>query len=209
MLFDGHGGSQCAQYLADHLPTLIVSALPTARGGEYTANWVTPGSSARVWTENGQGASFGGAVHLALGRVDRDFCESARRKKHHAGSTVLLALVGGCDGRFDQSALAPGDCDIGCGAGIDSVPRLFVANIGDSRCILGQVPHPPATSGSGRGWRATSTSRLKAVRLSVDHISGDEGERKRIVDAGGRVTAGRVSVDSCLMSSAAVSETCY
>ncbi|KAJ1629176.1 hypothetical protein T492DRAFT_1013022, partial [Pavlovales sp. CCMP2436] len=31
MLFDGHGGSQCAQYLADHLPTLIVSALPTVR----------------------------------------------------------------------------------------------------------------------------------------------------------------------------------
>ena len=52
--------------------------------------------------------------------------------------------------------------------------QLYVANAGDSRCVL-------CRNG-------------KAVDLSVDHKPEDEVERKRIENAGGRITKdGRVN----------------
>lgn len=52
--------------------------------------------------------------------------------------------------------------------------ELFVANAGDSRCVV---------SRSGR-----------AIEMSLDHKPEDEGEATRIVNAGGRVTLdGRVN----------------
>ena len=64
---------------------------------------------------------------------------------------------------------------IGCTANvlmIDSMRKIYVANAGDSRCVL------------GRGGRA--------VALSIDHKPEDEIELKRIEKAGSVVTEGRV-----------------
>jgi len=184
--------------------------------------------------------SFGRAMHSALRIVDGGFCEWARRDKLHDGSTVLLALVCGCDVRFDPSALATGEPDdrlpasqrgggvygggggggvanggggvasVGCGNGGggdgEAGPSLHVANLGDSRCVLGCLPQTSLPLGAGRQRssrspsRAASAPHLEAVRLSFDHRPDDAVERERIVRAGGRVCLGRVSVEGCRMS---------
>jgi serine/threonine protein phosphatase PrpC len=54
--------------------------------------------------------------------------------------------------------------------------HLLVANVGDSRCVLGQR--------DGNHW--------KAIPLSRDHKPSDEEERKRILRAGGFVEPTRV-----------------
>lgn len=55
--------------------------------------------------------------------------------------------------------------------------RLFVANVGDSRAVLGRCDTSRGTT-------------LKAVDLSSDHKPGRPDERQRIVAAGGKVDQG-------------------
>jgi serine/threonine protein phosphatase PrpC len=57
---------------------------------------------------------------------------------------------------------------------------LYVANVGDSRAVI-------VMSDSGGGG-----SGYKALRLSYDHRAEDEGEQRRIKDAGGFITKARV-----------------
>jgi len=57
--------------------------------------------------------------------------------------------------------------------------KLFVANAGDSRCVL-------AVERGGT---------LKARRLSRDHKPDDEDEKQRIEENGGTVSGGRVRND--------------
>lgn len=64
---------------------------------------------------------------------------------------------------------------IGCTANvivIDKMQKIYAANAGDSRCVLGRAG--------------------KAVPLSFDHKPEDETELKRIEKAGSVVTEGRV-----------------
>jgi serine/threonine protein phosphatase PrpC len=64
---------------------------------------------------------------------------------------------------------------IGCTANvilIDDYKKLYVANAGDSRCVLGRAG--------------------KAVALSFDHKPENEEERARIENAGSTITDGRV-----------------
>jgi serine/threonine protein phosphatase PrpC len=56
---------------------------------------------------------------------------------------------------------------------------LYVANVGDSRAILA-MSDPSSSSG------------YLARRLTYDHRAEDEGEQRRIKDAGGFITRGRV-----------------
>lgn len=93
------------------------------------------------------------------------------------------------------------DCEVMCGGeepGVDSGctavvallrgPELFVANAGDSRCVV------------SRGG--------KALDMSIDHKPEDKPESDRITKAGGRVTAdGRVN--GGLNLSRAIGDHCY
>jgi len=56
--------------------------------------------------------------------------------------------------------------------------QLWVANLGDSRCVLARQEHG---------------GRVKGEALSLDHKPWDEEERKRIELAGCRVTQGRIN----------------
>lgn len=58
-----------------------------------------------------------------------------------------------------------------------SGPQLHIANVGDSRCVLG---------------RRTSFERYQAVPLTVDHKPSDKAERDRIHRIGGFVEPTRV-----------------
>ena len=64
---------------------------------------------------------------------------------------------------------------IGCTANVilmDSYKKMYVANAGDSRCVL--------------------CRKGKAVPLSIDHKPESETEKKRIEKAGSTITDGRV-----------------
>ena len=64
---------------------------------------------------------------------------------------------------------------IGCTANvvlIDNYKKFYIANAGDSRCVL--------------------CRKGKAVALSIDHKPDNEGEKKRIEKAGSTISEGRV-----------------
>lgn len=87
-----------------------------------------------------------------------------------------------CAGSYDGPAA-------GCTAVVAVVlgQDLYVANAGDSRCVL---CHGNIT-----------------MKLTVDHKPTNPGEEKRIVDAGGFVTEGRVN--GCLNLSRAIGDMNY
>mmetsp|Transcript_24344 Transcript_24344/g.68361 ORF Transcript_24344/g.68361 Transcript_24344/m.68361 type:complete len:469 (-) Transcript_24344:69-1475(-) len=64
--------------------------------------------------------------------------------------------------------------------------RLFVANVGDSRAVLGRcdTAQEGGATGSRRG---TPTTALRAIELSSDQKPGRADERRRILDRGGVV----------------------
>eukprot|EP01041_Mallomonas_annulata_P010538 gene10538-21975_t len=61
---------------------------------------------------------------------------------------------------------------------------IYVANVGDSRAVLCHKAGPQCGEGNH--------NRYMALRMSYDHRAEDEGEQKRIKDAGGFIARGRV-----------------
>lgn len=62
---------------------------------------------------------------------------------------------------------------------------LFVANVGDSRAVL-------VSQHGSSGEECEGSPGFFATRLTYDHRAEDEGEQKRIKDAGGFIARGRV-----------------
>jgi serine/threonine protein phosphatase PrpC len=107
-----------------------------------------------------------GAVHRAFTsafkRVDLDFLDIARAKTYGDGTTVLCALLRG--------------------------RTLDIANVGDTRAVLGRKPDaPPRFVGSASARRTLRERDLDAVRLSVDHKPNLPDETERVQAAGGFV----------------------
>jgi serine/threonine protein phosphatase PrpC len=102
------------------------------------------------------------------------------KRKNPPNKAPLFKLLGDINGagaaaNGEQSMESLQLDSIGCTANvilIDKMQKIYAANAGDSRCVL------------GRGG--------KAFALSVDHKPEDEGELKRIEKAGSVVTEGRV-----------------
>lgn len=106
------------------------------------------------------------AVESALSRafdaVDDDFLKEARSEKLGDGTTVLCALLRGS--------------------------TLDIANVGDSRAVLGRRPESRAMEPDGLGnGRALRERDHEAVRLSVDHKPNLPEEEKRVQAHGGMV----------------------
>lgn len=76
---------------------------------------------------------------------------------------------------------------------------IVCANAGDSRAVFARRPETPASSPSSsqndRTDRNVVTAVGKAIPLSFDHKPDDEEEEKRVRNAGGYVTGGRVEGD--------------
>jgi serine/threonine protein phosphatase PrpC len=133
-VLDGHGGRDCADWVAHRLPELI--------------------------SERVRGASHSSAVKEAL------------RSAFVACDAELLRLCesnGWCDGCCAIGVLVDQQC---------TPARGYVCNLGDSRAYA-------------RVQEEGSDAR-PAVALSKDHFPVDPKERKRIEQAGGHVSNGRV-----------------
>lgn len=70
---------------------------------------------------------------------------------------------------------------------------IVCANAGDSRAVFARRPETPASSDSSDTGQTTTVG--KAIPLSFDHKPDDEEEEKRVRNAGGYVTGGRVEGD--------------
>lgn len=99
------------------------------------------------------------------------------KRKNPPNKSPLMKILGeglGKDGSETSNENLMLD-SIGCTANvvlIENYKKLYIANAGDSRCVL--------------------CRRGKAVPLSIDHKPENEVEKKRIEKAGSTITEGRV-----------------
>jgi len=129
-VFDGHGGSYCAEYAAAHMGKNLLSRLH-----DRTKN-VSDEVALRA-------ALLGG-----FKQTEHNFLQHARRVGDNSGSTACTMTVFGPDEHMRL--------------------RLFLANLGDSRAVLGKV--------NGQ-----------ALRLTEDHKPNLPHEKKRIEQEGGSI----------------------
>lgn len=131
-VFDGHGGSFAAQFVAHNLEQRITQ----------THEWQSEDLSPNNLCD---------ALKRAALDVDEEFRNQAavRSGEDRSGTTAVFGLV--------------------------TPTHIIIANIGDSRSVLG-------TNGN-------------TVPMSFDHKPTNPGEQKRIEEAGGSVTLSRVNGD--------------
>ena len=110
--------------------------------------------------------NYGKALELAFYKMD-DMLET------ESGKIELQKIK---NGDSENDNFRGGDSYAGCTANVALIAnnKLYVANAGDSRSVLGM-------------------SNESAFPMSEDHKPDNEGEKKRITQAGGFVTDGRVN----------------
>ena len=161
-MFDGHGGREVAAYTERHYTDILKD------------------------TEGYKGGDLQTALKQSFLKVDEELEKdkgkeelATMKRANPPNKAPLFKLLGeinsGAGANGEQSADSLMLDSIGCTANvllIENLKKLYIANAGDSRCVL------------GRGG--------KAVPLSFDHKPDDEVELKRIEKAGSVVTEGRV-----------------
>ena len=100
------------------------------------------------------------ALRRAFDGADKAFLKTAAAESLTDGSTALCALVRG--------------------------KTLDVANIGDTRAVLGRRPEPPAPRPDAPG-RSMRERDWEAIRVSVDHKPNLPSEQRRVEASGGFV----------------------
>eukprot|EP00300_Choanocystis_sp_HF-7_P019175 c20260_g1_i1.p1 GENE.c20260_g1_i1~~c20260_g1_i1.p1 ORF type:complete len:326 (-),score=61.98 c20260_g1_i1:999-1976(-) len=177
-LFDGHGGTRCAEYLAKNLHKNILAAVTTLRAGAVKSGKPLSDHDAIM-----QG------IRVGFQRTDTEFLKLAHIKDLDEGSTALVVILtersadaaGGDDEKKIRSN--SGTKDDGGGAPLadgasDSVENsnqnipdsgvvMYVVNLGDSRAVLCRNGKP--------------------VRMSEDHKPDRWDEKMRIERSGGFV----------------------
>eukprot|EP00727_Mastigamoeba_balamuthi_P008252 m51a1_g4049 putative protein phosphatase 2c family protein (364) ;mRNA; r:694800-696652 len=148
-VFDGHGGFEVAKYCATHLHEEFVRSPELATG------------------------DVEGALKRAYIETDRMMGSEEGVKELTRIHKVGTQGPNTSPDDFDTRYVHPEGvgCTAVCAAIVNNV--LYVANAGDSRCVL---------SRDGQ-----------AVEMSIDHKPSLEGECRRITEAGGFVVNGRVN----------------
>jgi len=172
-VYDGHGGHRAADYAANRLHINIKNELNDI-----------PKHDLHMKT-----ASITNALTSGFCKLDEEFLQSAKKHKWSDGTTAVAALVFGQKLRnrrrsFEQTECS---CEILKHSKRKTGVHLYVANTGDSRCIL------------VRGGRA--------LPLSEDQKPNRKDERSRIEAKGGRVVhAGAWRVEGVLAVSRAIGD---
>jgi len=141
-VFDGHGGTSCAEYVSNHLAKNILSRLR---------------DRAKNFSDE---AALKTALSGGFKQTEHNFIQHAKKTGNTSGTTVCSMTVFGPDENMRL--------------------RLFTANVGDSRAVLG-------TAGG------------RAVRLTEDHKPDLPSEKKRIEANGGSVVE-VAGIWRCLLS---------
>jgi serine/threonine protein phosphatase PrpC len=176
-VFDGHGGGEVARYTKKHFEELLLDV------EEYKQSDFKEGLR-KGFLKVDESLNSGGLEEVAKMKQDNPPSKSplmkilteVSKKKSAAGAA---AADGGESAAAVETAEDGDDLaldSIGCTANVVMVDytahKLYVANAGDSRCIMGRAGN--------------------VVPLSFDHKPECEVEIARIEAAGSRVTEGRV-----------------
>jgi len=145
-VFDGHAGSKAAAFAANRLHIDIKNELSPLR--------------CKSGFQKSDSSDISSAISTGFQNVDSKFLKTARERGWPDGTTAVAAVVLGrkaSDREGDKSSKPS----------TKSSAHLYVANTGDSRCIL--------------------IKNGQAVPLSEDHKPNREDERARIEASGGHV----------------------
>ena len=194
-VFDGHGGGEVATFAADAFGALLRKTEAYAAGDYGRALYETffavddairadPSGMRRRKRAHGASTAATNAAHLGSAAPPASDDDEEEEEEDGGGTAPRLSAPG-----FASGATA-------CVALLDRSRRaLYVANAGDSRCVLART---------GCGKRAAPLP----VALSADHKPEDPLERARVESAGGVVTReGRI--DGNLNLSRALGDLCY
>lgn len=174
-MFDGHGGGEVARYTKAHFEELLLDI------EEYKQSDFKEGLR-KGFLKVDDALNNGGLEEVAKMKRDNPPSKSplmrilteVSKKKSAAAAGDGEGAAAGDSAAADNEDLALDS--IGCTANVVmvdySAKKLYVANAGDSRCIMGR-------DGS-------------VVPLSFDHKPENEVEIARIEAAGSRITEGRV-----------------
>lgn len=190
-IYDGHAGAQCATMVAQHLHSIVADIIQSQPSVKD--------------------------IPLALSEAFQSMDEQLKTMDiKHSGSTAVVAIT--C---YMSSAGEIKPFHKSHGSVKDLYRKLFVANVGDSRAVLGTslaIPTSPSlengkneeTKQTHRGVNSVDstneeTSSLRTVadsdqikaieakRLSYDHRCGDVFEQRRVSNAGGIMINNRVN----------------
>jgi len=143
-VFDGHGGNKASAYAANRLHVEVRKELSQLSPGLMEA----------------QLSDILSAITRAFKNLDKRFLTQARRRGWPDGTTAIVAFILGSRPSLEND-------DSQQKHSIKSRAQLYVANVGDSRCILVRGD--------------------KAIALSQDQKPNRPDEQTRIEANGGRV----------------------
>lgn len=162
-VFDGHGGREVAVYAQMHYEKIL--------GKEYEK---LGSKDEKEWLR----LSFLNVDDELKKPEGQDIVGNLRREKPPK-KPAILNILGEDKDKKDPSEQSNEDMmldSIGCTSNVvyidKSKKKIFVANAGDSRCVLGKGG--------------------KAVEMSIDHKPENQTEIDRITKSGSTITEGRV-----------------
>jgi len=142
---DGHGGTNCVDYISQRLPTALHSC--------YVSQVQRLKNGVASLTVAQEESLIVAAIRDAFGVTDEEFMQAARAESLRDGSTALLVLLAhGFEAKPTQSSIT------GIRGG---VAKLFVANCGDCRAIVVRGRKARALSEDHKPERRDETARIQ------------------------------------------------
>ena len=184
---DGHVINLVLRYEADNLegsrtirdndrPSVCLFGIFDGHSGTACSNYLKTNLQSLISKER----------DVFYGATSEDVCEALCRVFLAADTAFANAFFAANKKYGDRSSVAiPTPGSTAC-IGILNEDKLYVANVGDSRAVLGRVNNPDLS--------------VFHVDLSKDHKPSRSSETMRILSAGGSVQASHISSNKCLVS---------
>jgi serine/threonine protein phosphatase PrpC len=174
-VYDGHGGRQIVDYLEEGLEINVSTELQQPDEASVLDRMTRAFLITDMHSRRLNITTSGATAVVAL--IKTTFSSSSLHAPAAPAAAAAAAMeTQQTETQTEAESVGSGGGD--CAPAVES-KTLYVANVGDSRAVLA-LSDPSSASG------------YRALRLSYDHRAEDEGEQRRIKDAGGFITRGRV-----------------